>query len=64
MNSFQWVLVTLAALWVVGVISFILWLTFKVIPRIHSDLDAMGMSEGEKRKTLIKVAYPPRFFNK
>jgi hypothetical protein len=62
MTSFQVALITLAALWVVGVVSFMLWLTFKVIPKIHNELDEMGMSEGEKRKTLTKVAYPPRFF--
>ena len=62
MSNFEWVLVTLAASWLVGVISFTLWLTLRIIPRIHNELDEMGISEGEKRKTLTKVAYPPRFF--
>jgi hypothetical protein len=62
MSNFEWILITLAASWLVGVISFVLWLTLKVIPKIHNDLDAMGMKEETKRQILTKVAYPPRFF--
>ena len=57
----HWALVTLIALWVVGVVSFGIWLYKKVIPDVQHLLEVSGLTEDEQAEVLSKTLHPPRF---
>jgi hypothetical protein len=59
--TWHWALVTLIVLWIVGVISFAIWLYKMVIPDVQKLLTESDLTEIEKSILLSKVMHPPRF---
>jgi hypothetical protein len=49
---------TLIVSWMVGVISFVWWITYKIAPGLN---ELRNSEEPEDRIKLIKALYPPRF---
>lgn len=49
------------AVWFVGMVGVVLWITKKVIPEIEQDMDARGLNEIQKRLIISKAMFPPKF---
>jgi hypothetical protein len=61
MEDYHWAVITLMVIWIVGVISFGVWLFKKAIPNIHKMLDASNLTDIQKQQLLSKTMFPPRF---
>jgi len=58
MEELSVVLVALITLWLIGVISFAVWVQLKVVPGLKKMLDS---EDPEERLRAIKTIYPPKF---
>ena len=61
MDNMNWLLITLIGLWLIGVISFIVYLACVFVPSLYKQMEDAGLSEEEKKALLTKTMYPPRF---